>query len=44
MVTLFEMKDQVNAKLKKFAGWVNYETQLGKHISIAYLEIETSEF
>lgn len=40
----FEMKDQVVEALKAFSGWINFEEQVGKHISFAYLEIEEAEF
>ncbi|MEN8175189.1 MAG: MBL fold metallo-hydrolase [Pseudomonadota bacterium] len=40
----FEMKDRVAARLEEFGDWVNFEDELGKHISLAYLEIEANEF
>lgn len=38
----FEMKDGIVAKLKPFAGWDRFDIELGKHISLAVLEIESS--
>ncbi|HHJ15086.1 MAG TPA: MBL fold metallo-hydrolase [Gammaproteobacteria bacterium] len=40
----FEMKDQVAGALGAYAGWSGFEEQLGKHISLAYLQIEAAEF
>lgn len=40
----FEMKDQVAKALKPYSGWLNFDEQLGKHISFAYLEIEEADF
>ena len=40
----FEMKDQVAAAVKDYAGWISYDEQLGKHISYVYLEIEAADF
>lgn len=40
----FEMKDKVAAELGEFANWSGFDEQLGKHISIAYLQIEEAEF
>ncbi len=38
------MKDKVHASLGAFHDWVGYDTELGKHISLAYLEVEAAEF
>jgi glyoxylase-like metal-dependent hydrolase (beta-lactamase superfamily II) len=38
----FEMKDAVVAKLKPYADWANFNDVVGKHISLAILEIERS--
>lgn len=38
----FEMKDAVVAKLKPWADWANFDDVVGKHISLAILEIERS--
>jgi hypothetical protein len=40
----FEMKPMVEAALEKFQGWNGFEDELGKHISLAKLEIEKAEF
>jgi hypothetical protein len=40
----FEMKDRVAAALNEYSGWDGFDDQLGKHISIAYLQIEAAEF
>ena len=40
----FEMKDQVHAELEPFHAWTGYDTELGKHISLAYLEVEATAF
>lgn len=40
----FEMKDQVNAALTPYHDWSGYEEELGKHISLAYLQIEQADF
>ena len=40
----FEMKDEISAKLKDYADWIDFDTQLGKHISFAYLKIEADDF
>ncbi|MCK5481741.1 MAG: MBL fold metallo-hydrolase [Gammaproteobacteria bacterium] len=40
----FEMKDEISAALKDYASWIDFDTQLGKHISFAYLQIEADDF
>ena len=40
----FEMKDQVASQLSEFSSWSGFDEQLGKHISITYLQIEEAEF
>ena len=40
----FEMKPQVAEALKDYAGWSGFQEELGKHISLAYLQIEEAEF
>lgn len=40
----FEMKDQVVGSLQAYSDWINFDEQIGKHISYAYLEIEEAEF
>lgn len=38
----FEMKAGIAAKLKFFSGWDRFDNELGKHISLAVMEIEAS--
>ena len=40
----FEMKDAVVAKLKSYHTWVHFEDVIGRHISLAFLEIEQTSF
>jgi len=40
----FEMKDSISAKLQDYADWEDFDVQLGKHISFAYLKIEAAAF
>ena len=40
----FEMKDRVADALGAYADWSGFDEQLGKHISLAYLQIEEAEF
>jgi hypothetical protein len=40
----FEMKPQVAEALKDYADWSGFDEQIGKHISLAYLQIEEAEF
>jgi len=40
----FEMKEQVAADLSRFQGWPGFEDELGKHISLAFLEVEAEAF
>jgi glyoxylase-like metal-dependent hydrolase (beta-lactamase superfamily II) len=40
----FEMKDQVAAKLTQYHGWQGFDDQLGRHISLAVLEVEQNLF
>ncbi len=40
----YAMKDKVAKALADYAGWSGFEEQLGKHISLAYLQIEEAEF
>lgn len=37
----YEMKDAIRAKLAAYAKWVGFDTNLGRHISVAVLEIES---
>lgn len=43
-VSDFEMKPQVAKKLAAFGDWPGFESELGKHISLAYLEVEAAAF
>ncbi len=40
----FEMKAPIRAQLQAFAGWKDFDTQLGKHISYTYLQVESEKF
>jgi glyoxylase-like metal-dependent hydrolase (beta-lactamase superfamily II) len=40
----FEMKPQIAEKLTAFTDWVGFEDELGKHISLAYLQAEEAAF
>jgi len=40
----FEMKDKVVADLKPYQQWINFDTEIGKFISLAYLEAEREAF
>jgi glyoxylase-like metal-dependent hydrolase (beta-lactamase superfamily II) len=40
----FEMKDAVHARLGPYHQWAGYDTELGRHISLAYLQVEAAEF
>jgi len=40
----FEMKDAVVAKLKPYHNWAHFEDVIGKHVSLAFLEIERASF
>ncbi len=40
----FEMKPKVESALSKFKDWAGFDVELGKHISLAKLEIEKAEF
>ena len=40
----FEMKDAVVAALPEYHDWPGFKDEVGKHISLALLEIEQSEF
>ena len=40
----FEMKPKIHAKLVDYHDWSGYDDELGKHISIAYLEVEAEAF
>lgn len=38
----FEMKDGIVAKLKPYSSWDRFDIEVGKHISLAVLEIEAA--
>jgi len=40
----FEMKGQVADALNAYTDWSGFDEQLGKHISLAYLQIEAADF
>jgi glyoxylase-like metal-dependent hydrolase (beta-lactamase superfamily II) len=40
----FEMKPEIETALSKFKNWSGFNTELGKHISLAKLEVEKAEF
>ncbi len=40
----FEMKPKIVKSLKAFKNWAGFDKQVGKHISLAMLEIERAEF
>ncbi|VAW67408.1 MBL-fold metallo-hydrolase superfamily [hydrothermal vent metagenome] len=40
----FEMKPKIEAALNKFKDWAGFKDELGKHISLAKLEVEKAEF
>jgi glyoxylase-like metal-dependent hydrolase (beta-lactamase superfamily II) len=40
----FEMKDAVVATLKPYTDWVYFDDVIGRHISLAFLEIERTSF
>jgi glyoxylase-like metal-dependent hydrolase (beta-lactamase superfamily II) len=40
----FEMKEPIMASMTKFSSWVGFEEELGKHISLVYLQVERDDF
>ncbi len=40
----FEIKDKIYSSLSEWQAWPGFERQLGKHISLSYLEIEAADF
>ncbi len=40
----FEIKDKAGAKLTEYADWVGFKSELGRHVSLAYLEVEAEAF
>lgn len=43
-VSDFEMKPRVAERLAEFAHWTGFDDELGRHISLAYLEVEKKAF
>jgi glyoxylase-like metal-dependent hydrolase (beta-lactamase superfamily II) len=43
-VSDFEMKPVIADRLSAFDGWAGLDDELGKHISIAYLQVEADAF
>ncbi|MBI3575750.1 MAG: MBL fold metallo-hydrolase [Gammaproteobacteria bacterium] len=43
-VSDFEMKPKVAAALARFRAWKDFEDQLGRHVSLAYLQVEADAF
>jgi glyoxylase-like metal-dependent hydrolase (beta-lactamase superfamily II) len=40
----FEMKPRIAERLAAFRDWTGFEDELGKHISLAYLQVEEAAF
>ena len=40
----FEIKPKLEPELARWKNWSGFQDELGKHISLAYLEIEAAEF
>jgi glyoxylase-like metal-dependent hydrolase (beta-lactamase superfamily II) len=40
----FEMRPVIAEQLARFQGWPGFDEELGKHISLAYLEVEADAF
>lgn len=40
----FELKDQLIPVMHDYQNWVGFDEQFGKHISIAYLQVEEADF
>lgn len=40
----FEMKKDIVARLKKYHQWLGFSDEVGRHISLAVLEVEKAEF
>ena len=39
-----EMKPQVAERLAAYKDWYGFDSELGRHISLAYLEVEANAF
>ncbi len=40
----FDMKPRIAEQLARFKNWPGFEEELGKHVSLAYLEVEATAF
>lgn len=40
----FEMKPKVAEALAEYRGWKDFDAQLGRHVSLAYLQVEAASF
>ncbi len=40
----FEMKEPIKVSMTKFSNWLGFEKELGRHISLVYLQIERDDF
>ncbi len=40
----FEMKDAIRTQMQDFSGWHGFEAELGRNISLVYLQIERDDF
>jgi len=40
----YEMKPRIAERLARYSEWTGFEEELGKHISLAYLEVEAKMF
>ncbi|PHS70617.1 MAG: MBL fold metallo-hydrolase [Methylophaga sp.] len=43
-LSYFEMKDFVVEKMNKFVGWYGFDAEIGRSISLVYLQIESADF
>lgn len=43
-VSDFDMKAPIAERLERFSDWPGFEEELGRHISLAYLEVEAAAF
>ncbi len=43
-VSDFDMKPRIVESLERFKDWPGFEEELGKHVSLAYLEVEAEAF
>jgi len=40
----FEMKEPIKESMEKFSGWIDFDKELGKNISLVYLQVERDDF